>query len=185
MWEKNRHAGCPSGKEPEDFGKYCRVIENFPKPGISFKDITTLLLDGEAFGRAICSLSEHFLNKVDSVICIEARGFLIGAPVAFYLGCGLIPVRKKGKLPGKTNSVTYALEYGTDTLEIHSDAIKPGQRILIVDDVLATGGTARSIVDLTRDLKGDVVGCAFLGEIESLNGRSKLTDVPLYSLIKF
>lgn len=184
MQENNRDAGFLATGEPEDFGKYCRVIENFPKPGVSFKDITTLLLDKDAFNRAIRILSENYRGKIDSVVCIEARGFLIGAPMAFHLECGLIPVRKKGKLPGKTHCISYELEYGTDTLEIHSDAIKPAENILIVDDVLATGGTAKSIVDLVRELKGNVFGCAFLGEIESLKGRSKL-DVPIYSLIKF
>ena len=187
MWEGNRHAGFPTQRqpiEPEDFGKYCRVIENFPKPGVSFKDITPLLLDGEAFKRAIQALSWQFIDKVDSIVCIEARGFLIGAPMAFHLNCGLIPVRKRGKLPGKTQSATYDLEYGTDTLEIHMDAVKPQQRILIVDDVLATGGTAKAVINLIRELKGNVIGCAFLGELKELNGRTKL-DVPVYSLIKF
>jgi adenine phosphoribosyltransferase len=186
MWENNRHAGIPAKREvaEPDFGKYCRVIENFPKVGISFKDITPLLLDGDAFKRAIQTLSMQFSGRVDSIVCIEARGFLIGAPMAFYLGCGLIPVRKRGKLPGKTHSATYDLEYGTDTLEIHSDAIKPQQRILIVDDVLATGGTAKAVVNLIQELKGNIVGCAFLGELQDLKGRTKL-DVPVYSLIKF
>jgi adenine phosphoribosyltransferase len=176
--------GVSTEREPQDFGKYCRVIENFPKPGISFKDITPLLLDGNAFKRAIQTLSLPFKGKVDSIVCVEARGFLIGAPMAFNLNCGLIPVRKKGKLPAKTHRATYDLEYGTDTLEIHSDAIKQGQRILLVDDVLATGGTARAVVNLIRELHGTVVGCAFLGELTALNGRDKL-DVAVHSLIKF
>jgi adenine phosphoribosyltransferase len=184
MWDSNRHAGFQTNREPEDFGKYCRVIENFPKKGISFKDITPLLLDGQVFNRAIKNMVWQFCGKVDAIVCIEARGFLIGAPMAYELGCGLIPVRKKGKLPGLTHKATYNLEYGTDTLEMHKDAIKPNERILVVDDVLATGGTAIAVVNLVRELKGDVIGCAFLGELEALNGKSKL-DVPVYSLIKF
>ena len=168
----------------EDFGRYCRVIENFPKPGISFKDITPLLLNGEVFKRAIQTLSWPYAGKVDAIVCIEARGFLIGAPMAFKLSCGLIPVRKKGKLPAKTHNTTYDLEYGTDTLEIHADAVKSGQKILIVDDVLATGGTAKAVINLIRELQGIVIGCAFLGELTDLKGRNKL-DVPIYSLIKF
>jgi adenine phosphoribosyltransferase len=182
--KENRLADLSTGQESEDFGKYCRVIEDFPKPGISFKDITPLLLNGKAFNRAIQKMASQFAGKVDFIVCIEARGFLIGAPMAFQLNCGLIPVRKKGKLPGKTLKATYDLEYGTDTLEIHVDAIKPGQRILIVDDVLATGGTAKSVVNLVREMKGNVIGCAFLGELLALKGRSKL-DVPIYSLIDF
>ncbi|HSW57277.1 MAG TPA: adenine phosphoribosyltransferase [Dehalococcoidales bacterium] len=175
----------PSSENPEeDFGQYCRVIEDFPKPGISFKDITTLLLDAKAFNRAINTLCSQYVGKVEFIVCIEARGFLIGAPMAYVLNCGLIPVRKKGKLPSRTLQAIYELEYGTDTLEIHADAIKPGQRILIVDDILATGGTAKSVVELIQKMKGDVIGCAFLGELTALNGRNKL-GVPVYSLIKF
>lgn len=184
MRQGNRQAGFNKEREPDDFKKYCRVIENFPKQGVSFKDITPLLLNGEVFNRAIRTLSLPFSGKVDSIVCIEARGFLIGAPMAFCLKCGLIPIRKRGKLPGKTNSTTYDLEYGTDTLEIHADAIKSEQRILIVDDVLATGGTAKAAVNLIRGVHGNVIGCVFLGEITDLNGRTKI-DVPIHSLIKF
>ena len=184
MAKDNRLSGSPAEREPDDFGKYCRVIEDFPKPGVSFKDITPLLLDGGAFHRAIQALSRPFSGKVDSIVCIEARGFLIGAPMAFYLNCGLIPIRKTGKLPGKTRSKTYDLEYGTDTLEIHADAIKSGQRILVVDDVLATGGTAKAAINLIRELQGNVIGCAFLGVLTELNSINKL-DVPVHSLIKF
>jgi adenine phosphoribosyltransferase len=184
MWQGNRHAGFPTKIEPDDFSKYCRVIEDFPKQGVSFKDITPLLLNGKAFNKAIQTLSWPFVGKVDSIVCIEARGFLIGAPMAFYLNCGLVPIRKRGKLPGKTHSTTYDLEYGTDTLEIHADAIKSEQRILIVDDVLATGGTAKATINLIRELHGNVIGCAFLGEITDLNSKNKF-DVPIHSLIKF
>ncbi len=188
METENKHGNkkktVSTHQATEEFGKYCRVIKDFPKPGISFKDITPLLLDGQAFHRVIKKLCAQFLEKVDIVVCIEARGFLIGAPMAFCLKCGLIPVRKKGKLPSKTLKASYDLEYGSDTLEIHADAIQPGQNILIVDDVLATGGTARSVVNLVREMKGNVIGCVFLGELTDLQGRIKI-DAPIYSLIKF
>jgi adenine phosphoribosyltransferase len=170
-------------KQAEDFGKYCRTVEDFPHKGISFKDITTLLLNGGAYKRSIQALACQFAGKIDIVVCIEARGFLIGSPVAYELGVGIVPVRKVGKLPAKTHKIEYALEYGTDTLEIHQDAIKLNQRVLIVDDVLATGGTCKAVVELIRRMQGEVIGCSFLIEIESLKGRAKL-DVPVYSLIK-
>ena len=169
--------------QKEDFGKYCRTIADFPKKGVDFKDITTLLQNGGAYKRAISALASEFAGKIDVVVCIEARGFLIGSPIAFELGAGLVPVRKMGKLPAKTHRIEYDLEYGTDTLEIHQDAIKPGQRVLIVDDVLATGGTCKAVVDLVRKMKGEVIACAFLLEIKKLKGSSKL-DVPVYSIIK-
>lgn len=167
-----------------DLKSYCRIIENFPKPGISFKDITPLLQDKNAFGRAIRTMSNPFYNKVDAIVCIESRGFIIGSAMAFHLHCGLVPIRKKGKLPAKTHSVEYNLEYGKDILEIHADAIKINQRILIVDDVLATGGTAQASIKLVQDLNGYVIGCAFLGELTELNGRKNIS-VPVHSLIKF
>jgi adenine phosphoribosyltransferase len=187
MWEGNRHAGMYSNHNEEVteyFSKYCRTIKDFPKPGISFRDITPLLAESRAFNRAITQLSWRYIGQVDSIVCVESRGFLIGSAMAYYLNCGLIPVRKQGKLPAKTLKITYDLEYGTDTLEIHKDSIKSGQRILIVDDVLATGGTAKAVVDLVTNMEANLIGCAFLGEITSLNGRSKL-NVPVYSLIKF
>lgn len=183
MWATNRHAGMVSGGQNEDFGKYCRTIEDFPKKGVVFKDITTLLQDGAVFKRVISALAWQFSGKVDVVACVEARGFLIGSPIAYELGAGLVPVRKIGKLPAKTHKIEYSLEYGTDTLEIHQDAIKPKQRVLIVDDVLATGGTCKAVVDLIRQMEAEVVACAFLVEIKSLNGCTKL-DVPFYSIIQ-
>jgi adenine phosphoribosyltransferase len=184
MWANNRHAGMRRIQQEEDFGKYCRTIEDFPKQGVVFRDITTLLQDGGVFRRAIHTLASQFLGKIDVIVCMEARGFLIGAPIAYELGVGLVPIRKIGKLPAKTHKIEYALEYGTDTLEIHQDAIKSNQRVLIVDDVIATGGTCKAVVDLIRKMKGEVIACTFLVEIKNLGGATKL-DVPVYSLIKF
>ena len=163
-----------------------RDIVDFPKPGSIVKDITTLLRDASCFNRAVDLLGHRYLDqKIDVVLGIEARGFLIGSALAYKLNKGVILVRKPGKLPWKTHSATYELEYGTDTLEIHQDAVDEGQRVLIADDVLATGGTVRAVVDLVRRSGGEVVECAFLAELSFLNGREKLTDVPVHSLLQF
>lgn len=163
-----------------------RDIVDFPKPGIVFKDITTLLRDASCFNRAVDLLGHRYLERpVDLVVGIEARGFIMGAALAYKLNKGVILVRKPGKLPYKTHSATYKLEYGTDTLEIHQDAIEPGQRVLIADDVLATGGTVRAVIDLVRRMGGEVVECAFLAELAFLRGRDKITDAPVHSLLKF
>ena len=162
-----------------------RDIPGFPKEGIIFKDITTLLKDGKAFREAVDSLVKEFKNeKIDAIVGIEARGFIFGAAVAYKLGVGIVPVRKKGKLPFKTHSVTYDLEYGKDTLEIHQDAFEKGARILIVDDLLATGGTVRAVADLVKKMGGNVIGMAFLIELLPLKGREKLKDHKIVSLIK-
>ena len=163
-----------------------RDIEDFPKPGIVFKDITTLLRDASSFNRAVDLLGHRYLDRpVDVVLGIEARGFIIGSALAYKLNRGVILVRKPGKLPYKTHSASYQLEYGTDTLEIHQDAIEPGQRVLIADDVLATGGTVRAVIDLVKQMGGEVVECVFLAELSFLNGREKIPDVSVFSLIKF
>jgi adenine phosphoribosyltransferase len=170
--------------QQEDYSKYCRDIPDFPKKGIIFKDITTLLKNGPVFKRAIDDIASHFdQNKIDLVTCIDARGFLIGSALAYKIGCGLIPLRKKGKLPWQVFRKTYDLEYGQDCLEMHQDAIDPGQRVLIVDDVLATGGTAAAAVSLVREVKGDIVGVAFLMELTALKGREKLKSVNVFSLM--
>lgn len=170
----------------EDLKKKIRDIVDFPKPGIVFKDITTLLRDASCFNRAVDLLGHRYLEtRVDVVVGIEARGFIMGAALAYKLNRGVILVRKPGKLPYKTHAATYQLEYGTDTLEIHQDAIEPGQRVLIADDVLATGGTVRAVADLVRRMGGEVVECSFLAEIVALNGRAKLADLPVHSLIQF
>ncbi|MBI5442468.1 MAG: adenine phosphoribosyltransferase [Deltaproteobacteria bacterium] len=163
-----------------------RDIVDFPKPGIVFKDITTLLRDASSFNRAVDLLGHRYLDQeIDIVLGIEARGFIIGSALAYKLNKGVILVRKPGKLPYKTHSTTYDLEYGTDTLEIHQDAVDHGQRVLIADDVLATGGTVRAVTNLVKQLGGTVVECAFLAELTFLNGREKLPDVPVYSLLQF
>jgi adenine phosphoribosyltransferase len=163
-----------------------RNVPDFPKPGILFYDITTLLRDPVGFRLTIDNVTEPFRNTpIDLVIGIESRGFIIGAAVADRIGSGFAPVRKRGKLPSLTVRATYDLEYGTDCLEIHSDAVEPGQRVLIVDDLLATGGTARATVDLVRQLGGDVVGLAFLIELEALNGRSRLAGENVYSVLEY
>jgi adenine phosphoribosyltransferase len=168
-----------------DFKKYCREVNDFPKKGVIFKDITTLLLDGKIFRQAINKIAERYAgSKVDKIACIDARGFLIGSALAYSLNCGLIPVRKKGKLPWRVHSQIYDLEYGQDTLEIHQDAILPGENVLIVDDVLATGGTAEAVVSLVKAMQGKLIGIAFLLEIKALKGRSKLPGENIFSLIE-
>ncbi|MDD4899937.1 MAG: adenine phosphoribosyltransferase [Candidatus Omnitrophica bacterium] len=168
-----------------DLKKCIRDIADFPKPGILFKDITTLLKDGKAFAQTVDALAQKYKNeKIDKVLAIEARGFIFGAAVAYKLGAGFIPVRKKGKLPAKTTSVTYSLEYGTDTLQMHEDAIKSGENILIVDDLLATGGTANAVAGLVKKMGGKIAGIAFLIELVDLKGIEKLKEYPVYSLIK-
>ena len=170
----------------EELKKKIRDVVDFPKPGIVFKDITTLLRDASSFNRAVDLLGHRYLDReIDVVLGIEARGFIIGAALAYKLNKGVILVRKPGKLPYKTHSVEYELEYGSDALEIHQDAIEPGQKVLIADDVLATGGTVRAVIDLVRRMGGEIVECAFLAELTFLRGREKLRDVPVYSLIQF
>lgn len=169
-----------------DLKKHIRDIPDFPKPGILFKDITTLLMHKRAFKHAIDSLAAKFKNKkIDKVVAVEARGFIFGGAIAHKLNAGFIPVRKKGKLPWKTNSVTYELEYGTDTLHMHHDAISKGDKVLIVDDLLATGGTVKAVVDLVKKLRGEIAGIAFLVELTDLKGKEKLKGYPIYSLIKY
>ena len=168
-----------------DLKTLCRDVPGFPKEGIIFKDITPLLKDGERFKEIIDRISDRYLDKgIDVVVSIEARGFIIGPAVAFKLGAGVVPVRKKGKLPWRCYQATYDLEYGTDTLEIHQDAIKPGEKVLIVDDLLATGGTVGAVINLVERLKGQIVEVAFLIELTSLKGREQIRDYPVFSLIK-
>lgn len=168
-----------------DLKKYVRDIPGFPKEGIIFKDITTLLKDGKAFAHAVDRIADEYKNKsIDAVLSVEARGFIFGAAVAYKLGVGLVPVRKKGKLPHKTHSVTYDLEYGKDTLEIHQDAFAKGAKVLIVDDLLATGGTVRAVANLVEKMGGVIAGVAFVIELLPLKGREKLKGYPITSLIK-
>ena len=163
-----------------------REIPDFPEKGILFYDITTLLCDSQGFRDTVDALAAPYMGEdVDQVIGIESRGFILGAAVANVLGCGFIPVRKPGKLPGETHRLEYSLEYGTNALEIHRDACAENQRILVVDDVLATGGTAKATVDLARKAGGHVVGVAFLIELDFLNGRSKLSGESIYSVLRY
>jgi len=156
---------------------HLRDVHDFPEPGIVFKDITPLLGHAEAFRRAVDELADPWAGEgITHVVGVEARGFLFAAPVAYRLGAGCVPFRKPGKLPGETVEHTYELEYGTDTLAAHVDAVPPGARVLVVDDVLATGGTARAACDLLAGLGADVVGCAFLLELGFLDGRSRLGE---------
>ena len=163
-----------------------RHVPDFPKPGILFYDITTLLRDPVGLTAALDALTEPFRDqRIDLVVGIESRGFILGAAIADRLRAGFVPIRKPGKLPSGTIQQTYDLEYGSDTLEIHDDAIEPRQRVLIVDDLLATGGTARAALDLVTKTGGDVVGLAFLVELQFLNGRARLGDAPLFVALQY
>jgi adenine phosphoribosyltransferase len=163
-----------------------REVPDYPKPGILFYDLTTLLQNPAGFHGLVETLCDHYVGKkVDTVVGIEARGFILAPALAFRLGAGFVPVRKPRKLPSKTVSVTYQLEYGTDTLEIHQDAIKPGSRVLISDDLLATGGTAAATVELVRKLGGEVLGASFAVELTFLNGRAKLPGIDIFSMIQY
>jgi adenine phosphoribosyltransferase len=170
----------------EDLRAKIREIPDFPKPGILFYDITTLLKDAAAYRSAIdLMLAPYRDDKIDLVVGMESRGFIFSAPLAYLLGAGLVPVRKLGKLPAETITVEYALEYGSNTLEIHRDAIQPGQRVLIVDDLLATGGTVHGTIELVERLQGEVVGVGFLVELDFLKGRDRLQGHRVESVIRY
>jgi adenine phosphoribosyltransferase len=161
-----------------------RSIPDFPKKGILFRDITTLLRDARGFRSAVHTMASHYHEaKVDKIACIEARGFLLGGAMAYELGCGLVPIRKPGKLPHETLKQAYELEYGTNEVEVHRDGIEKGERVLLVDDLLATGGTARAAADLVEKLGGEVISCAFLVELADLNGRQLLDKYDIFSVI--
>jgi adenine phosphoribosyltransferase len=169
-----------------DLDKYIRDVPDFPKPGILFKDITTLLQDGDAFRQAMnLMLKKHLDEKIDKVLGVEARGFVLGGVMAYKLGCGFVPARKPGKLPYRSQREEYTLEYGTNALEVHEDAISPGEKVLVVDDLLATGGTALAAARLAEKLGGKVVGIEFLVELAFLHGRDKLAGYPVHSLITY
>ena len=166
--------------------EHIRDIPDFPKSGVVFKDITPLLADSEAFTAVVDELSERFEGRpVDKVLGIEARGFIIAAPIAYRLGAGFVPVRKAGKLPWDIEKEEYALEYGTDRLEIHRDAVQPGERALLIDDVMATGGTAAATVRLVEKLGGEIVGLGFVIELAFLGGRAKLEGLDAVSLLTY
>ena len=166
--------------------EHVRDIPDFPKPGVSFKDITPLLSDVDAFRYAVDAIADHFAGQtVDKVLGVEARGFILAAPVAYRFGAGFVPVRKPGKLPSRVEREEYVLEYGTDLLEIHHDAVDPGERVLIVDDVLATGGTAAATVRLAERLGGAVIGLGFVLELAFLRGRGRLAGYDALSLVEY
>jgi len=170
----------------QDISRRIRDVPDFPKPGILFKDITPLLLDPKAFRRAVELMTAPFRgDRISRVVSIESRGFLLGAPIALALEAGLVPMRKPGKLPAERGRVEYALEYGTDALEMHSDAVGAADRVLIVDDVLATGGTAAAAAQLVRKHGAGVVGCTFLIELDFLHGRGRLTGERIEALLHY
>ncbi|MBM7701403.1 adenine phosphoribosyltransferase [Metabacillus iocasae] len=169
-----------------DFKQYVTIVHDWPKPGIKFKDITTLMDNGEAYKAATDEIVKYAQEKqIDVVVGPEARGFIVGCPVAYSLGIGFAPVRKEGKLPREVIKVDYGLEYGKDVLTIHKDAIKPGQRVLITDDLLATGGTIEATIKLVEQLGGIVVGTAFLIELTYLDGRDKLEGYDVFTLMEY
>jgi adenine phosphoribosyltransferase len=169
-----------------DLASTIRSVPDFPIEGILFYDITTLLRNPAALKESVDQLGDHYRETgVDVVVGMESRGFIFGMPLAYNLGVGFVPVRKPGKLPAATAAESYALEYGTNTLEIHVDAIEPGQKVLIVDDLLATGGTAKATCNLVEKLGGNIVGLAFVIELNFLNGRDKLQDYDVFSLLRY
>jgi adenine phosphoribosyltransferase len=175
-----------NGTNCEPLKKLIREVADFPKPGILFYDITTLLKDKVGLATLIDALAEHYIGKdIDLVLGMEARGFIFGPALAYRLNAGFVPVRKPGKLPAETAKYDYALEYGTNTLEIHKDAIQPGQRIIIADDLLATGGTAEATTKLADSLGGEIAGLAFVVELDFLKGRDKLRGYDVFSLLHY
>jgi len=163
-----------------------RSIPDFPKQGIIFRDITTLLKNSKALSEAVNILHQRYINsKIDKIVCIESRGFILGSALAVSLGAGFVPIRKKGKLPAEVLSQQYNLEYGTDSIEIHKDALLPGERVLLHDDLLATGGTMQAAISLVNALQANIVGLSFLIELSFLNGRENLKDYDIYSLVKY
>lgn len=178
--ETSRNGNC------EHLKQLIREVPDFPKKGILFYDITTLLKDRVGFATLIDALSEHYLNaKIDVVLAIEARGFIFGPALAYRLNAGFVPIRKPGKLPAETVKWSYELEYGLDTLEIHKDAVRPGQRVIIVDDLLATGGTANACMQLAKSLGAEIAGLGFVVELDFLNGRKKFEGTEVFSLLHY
>ncbi|MFC2038640.1 adenine phosphoribosyltransferase [Chloroflexota bacterium] len=174
------------GEFENEFKEYIRDIPDFPTEGIIYRDITNLLKNGEIFKKAVDIMADRFSNdNIDIVCAVEARGFILGAAIAYKLGAGFVPIRKKGKLPWKTHLKSYDLEYGTDQLEVHIDAVEKGHHVLFVDDVLATGGTAETCVEFINQMEGNIVCAAFLIELAGLDGKKKLEGVPIYSLMTY
>ncbi len=175
-----------TSESEDEFKRYIRDIHDFPTKGVIFRDITNLLRQGEVFQKAVDKIAYRFSRAEINVVCsVEARGFILGAAIAYKLGAGFVPIRKKGKLPWHKHQKSYDLEYGTDELEIHIDAISSGNHVLFVDDVIATGGTAKTAVDFIKQMNGNLICAAFLIELIELQGRKKLEEVPVYSLIRY
>jgi len=175
-----------NNESENEFKKYIRDIPDFPTKGVIFRDITNLLKMGEIFQKAVDGIAYRFRKEEIDVVCaVEARGFILGAAIAYALGAGFVPIRKKGKLPWYKHQKSYDLEYGADELEIHIDAISSGNHVLLVDDVIATGGTAKAAIEFIKEMKGNLVCAAFLVELMELQGRKKLEEVPVYSLIRY
>jgi len=169
-----------------DLKALIRDVHDFPKPGIVFRDVTTLLSDHQALSYVIDLFSEKYANEnIDYVIAIESRGFILGSPLAYHIGAGFVPVRKPGKLPSDVHSVEYDLEYGTDSLEIHKDALPADSKVLVVDDLIATGGTAAATAELLQNMQCELIGFAFIIELMSLSGRDKFPDVPVCSIVQY
>lgn len=170
----------------EGLKQYIRSIPDFPKKGVLFRDITTLLKNPAKFKQVIDVFYDKYKDKkIEAIVAAEARGFILGGALAYKLNCAFVPVRKKGKLPAETVEVTYELEYGTDTICMHKDAIKPKERVLVLDDLLATGGTAKAMCDLVEKTGGDIVGIAFMIELSDLNGRDKIKEYDIFTLIRY
>ena len=170
----------------EGLKQYIRSIPDFPKKGVLFRDITTLLKNAAKFKQVIDVFYDRYKDKkIEAIVAAEARGFVLGGALAYKLDCAFVPVRKKGKLPAETIEVTYELEYGTDTICMHKDAIKPKERVLILDDLLATGGTAKAMCDLVKKAGGDIVSIAFMIELCDLNGRDKIKEYDIFTLIRY
>lgn len=174
-----------SSSKAINFRDFIRDIPDYPKPGIVFKDITPLLADGDAFGACISALACHVPNDATLIVGVESRGFLFGAALAQLTGLGFVPVRKPGKLPADVHAIEYELEYGMDRLEIHRDALNHGQKVVLVDDLLATGGTAKATLDLINRLGADVVACLFVIELSFLKGRESLGETPVHNLLSY
>jgi adenine phosphoribosyltransferase len=186
MTNKVIGATSPESVDCESLKELIREIQDFPKPGILFYDITTLLKDKKGFARLIDALSAHYIGKeIDLVLGMEARGFIFGPALAYRLNAGFVPVRKPGKLPAETLKVSYDLEYGSTSLEVHQDAIQQGQRVLIVDDLLATGGTAAATAELAGRLGAQIAGLAFVVELDFLKGRNRLDKYDVFSLLHY